>query len=362
MLDVTATNRGLLVPRMTTTQRNAIASPANGLMVFDTNTRSYWFYDVSAWKEVRSSTYLTDADNDTKIQVEESADEDRIRFDLGGSERLVLRRNAGGGTMLELGNNGSNTFFGSYAGQSNSSGTDNTFSGYYSGYMNSSGYNNTFLGSQAGTNNSTGVSNTFIGKNAGNQNTTASWNTFLGEQSGYQTTIGISNTFIGNNSGSHNTYGGGNTAVGHSSNWTNPDLFNCSFLGSSADASVAGLVNATALGQLATVSASDQVRIGNTAVTSIGGFAGWTNLSDGRFKRNLQESVPGLAFITRLRPVTYNLDIQGVNTFLGRDEAARDFSEKEKIAYSGFIAQEVEQAAIEKLLAAQNAQTSTSQR
>jgi hypothetical protein len=38
---------------------------------------------------------LRDADNDTKIQIEESADEDKIRFDTAGTERLVI--NADGG-------------------------------------------------------------------------------------------------------------------------------------------------------------------------------------------------------------------------------------------------------------------------
>jgi hypothetical protein len=37
-----------------------------------------------------SSDEIVDADSDTKIQVEESADEDKIRFDTGGTERAVL--------------------------------------------------------------------------------------------------------------------------------------------------------------------------------------------------------------------------------------------------------------------------------
>jgi len=38
-------------------------------------------------------TVLVDADNDTKIQVEESADEDKIRFDTAGSERMIIDEN-----------------------------------------------------------------------------------------------------------------------------------------------------------------------------------------------------------------------------------------------------------------------------
>jgi Chaperone of endosialidase/Head domain of trimeric autotransporter adhesin len=56
MLDVSSTNKGLLPPRMTTAQRTAIASPADGLLVFDTNTQSYWYRRVSIWTELPQST------------------------------------------------------------------------------------------------------------------------------------------------------------------------------------------------------------------------------------------------------------------------------------------------------------------
>lgn len=54
VLDVTSTTQGLLTPRMTTAQRIAIATPANGLMVFDTDIKSFYYYDTStpAWIKV----------------------------------------------------------------------------------------------------------------------------------------------------------------------------------------------------------------------------------------------------------------------------------------------------------------------
>jgi hypothetical protein len=49
-LDVTSTEKGFLPPRMTTAQRNLIASPATGLLVFQTdNIAGYYFYDGTAW-------------------------------------------------------------------------------------------------------------------------------------------------------------------------------------------------------------------------------------------------------------------------------------------------------------------------
>ena len=64
----------------------------------------------------------------------------------------------------------------------------------------------------------------------------------------------------------------------------------------------------TCIGTVATATATDMVRIGNTFVASIGGFQNWTNISDSRFKENVKEDVPGLAFINQLRPVTYQLN------------------------------------------------------
>ena len=55
MLDVSSTTGGVLVPRMTSAQRNAIASPATGLIVFDTNTASFYYYDGSAWVNLGST-------------------------------------------------------------------------------------------------------------------------------------------------------------------------------------------------------------------------------------------------------------------------------------------------------------------
>lgn len=51
-LDITSTNSGLLVPRMTTTQRNLIANPAKGLLVFDSTTSNFWFYNGSLWSQM----------------------------------------------------------------------------------------------------------------------------------------------------------------------------------------------------------------------------------------------------------------------------------------------------------------------
>ena len=84
-------------------------------------------------------------------------------------------------------------------------------------------------------------------------------------------------------------------------------------------------------------------------------------MSDGRFKDNRKENVPGLDFIKTLKPVTYNYNIHKLNSFLktGNKNIENDLrsgnccttaeeeaiAKKEKKLYTGFIAQEVEDAA-----------------
>jgi hypothetical protein len=49
---VDSTTQGALLPRMTTTQRNAIATPATGLIVYDTTLLSFYQYNGTAWTAV----------------------------------------------------------------------------------------------------------------------------------------------------------------------------------------------------------------------------------------------------------------------------------------------------------------------
>jgi hypothetical protein len=48
VLDVYSTSKGMLVPRMNTDQINLISAPANGLLVFNTDDNSFWFYNGTA--------------------------------------------------------------------------------------------------------------------------------------------------------------------------------------------------------------------------------------------------------------------------------------------------------------------------
>lgn len=55
VLDVKSTTQGVLLPRLTTAQRTAIANPVNGLLVFDSDTQGFWFRQNGAWVSLSGS-------------------------------------------------------------------------------------------------------------------------------------------------------------------------------------------------------------------------------------------------------------------------------------------------------------------
>ncbi|HMU72784.1 MAG TPA: hypothetical protein PKD93_08585, partial [Ferruginibacter sp.] len=57
MLDVKSSSKGMLIPRLTLAERNAVASPATGLMIYQTdNTPGFYFYDGAAWVSIVSAS------------------------------------------------------------------------------------------------------------------------------------------------------------------------------------------------------------------------------------------------------------------------------------------------------------------
>jgi len=138
--------------------------------------------------------------------------------------------------------------------------------------------------------------------------------------------------------------------VGANSGMTYDNGYNNVFVGANNDVNGAGYYNVIAIGQGVICTASSQARIGNSATNSIGGYANWTNFSDGRYKKNMKEDVKGLDFIMRLRPITYNLDVSGIRSHLGQKAPVdagtqQSIAAREQEVLSGFAAQEVEVAA-----------------
>lgn len=266
-----------------------------------------------------------------------------------GNESMRLNRSGSYNTAV-----GSTSLYGIQSGSFNvamgynalslaSTGSFNTAIGSYTLLSNNGNYN-TAIGHQSAMNASFDVSQiTAVGYSA-LQNTRASFNTAIGVQTLANNTSGTNNTAVGDRSLYGNTTGSGNTAIGDSAG-ARFTFNNATFVGYQAAASVTGLSNITVLGYRALATASNQVRIGNSSVVSIGGRVAWSTLSDGRFKEQVKEDVPGLAFINQLRPVTYVIDRQKFNRLRGiADESPEENTVKEK-RQTGLIAQEVHNAA-----------------
>ena len=54
-LDLNSTNKGILIPRMSSAQRGAIASPAKGLLVFDNDLNGFWYFNGTGWVTMNSA-------------------------------------------------------------------------------------------------------------------------------------------------------------------------------------------------------------------------------------------------------------------------------------------------------------------
>jgi len=216
-LDVKATDKGILIPRLNSAERTGIASPANGLLVYDSDTQSFWYFAGGSWVDLSGNNpvQISDTDQNTLVQVEESANEDVIRFDLAGQEVLVLDKNDTNAGVLAFPNSNQSVFIGQNAGTT-STGNGNIYIGENAGTANTSGQYNVMIGYESGVS-LTGLSNnTFVGSFAGFSATTGTNNTFLGSGAGGATSTGSNNTFVGLSTAQRNNLGGNNTMLGRS--------------------------------------------------------------------------------------------------------------------------------------------------
>ena len=182
ILDLTSNTKGLLIPRMTFGQRLGIASPALGLTVYQTNLiTGFYYYNGSSWKKIdASASSIADNDEDTKIEVEKNANENKIRFTIGSKEVITMQKNINSNFSLLM----------------------------------PSVLNNTYMGVASGSNNLTGVNNTAIGDST-LRLATSSYNTALGQRCLSALTSGSENTAIGFRTMQNTSFGSRNVAVGN---------------------------------------------------------------------------------------------------------------------------------------------------
>jgi hypothetical protein len=324
MLDISSTNKGLLVPRIALTgtgDKTTIPSPQTSLLVYNKATAGsgttavtpgYYYWNGTAWERLTVASSLSasawtlsgNKGTNPAVNFIGTTDNKSLLFKvnnvLAGKLSVTdvntswgyraLVKNTGffntavGRSALASNTSGSyNTAIGDSALTSNTTGNYNTANGHVALYYNTTGNYNTANGESALYNNTTGIYNTANGYQALSSNTTGSYNTAHGWAALYNNTTGIYNTAIGDSalfsnttgplntaSGKYalaaNTTGTSNTAYGTKALYFNTTGSNNTALGYSADVTSSDLTNATAIGYNTKVACSNCLVLGSDHV------------------------------------------------------------------------------------------------
>jgi len=166
ILDISSDSLGVLIPRMTREQRNAITNPAAGLMVCQTdNIIGFYYFNGTNWvaigKEALGINDLTDGKT-THSSI-------FLGVGSGNNEVDTNKMNVGIGDSVLFNNisGEKNTAYGYRSLRTNTSGESNTASGYQSSFFNTTGSSNTVFGFNANAFNQEGSNNTIVGCEAG---------------------------------------------------------------------------------------------------------------------------------------------------------------------------------------------------
>lgn len=301
MLDVTSTTKGMLIPRMSTAERNSIIGPAAGLLVYDNTLSLFYYHNGSAWVPLATSVWSTSGNSGTISGTHFIGTTDNQHLDIRTNNVVHTRIRTNG--QIDVLNTGMSVYLGENAGLNDDltnnsnvgigynalagivSGGSNVAVGYQA-LQNTTGNSNTGIGYQAMMANTTGESNTAVGQNALLNSTTGSYNIALGAQalSGSNTgnsnigigssalsanTSGLENVGIGPNSMTGNTTGTYNVGIGSGALATNTTGTNNIAIGHLADVTTGNLTNATAIGYNAKVAQSNSLVLGGTGADAV---------------------------------------------------------------------------------------------
>jgi hypothetical protein len=254
ILDVKSFNKGILLPRVSTTGRLAIPN-TKGMLVYDSTVGSFWFNTGTAWQNMAQAatipswaltgnggtnrkTFLGTIDNKPlviKVNNQLSGLVDPVTrntfwgFNSGTFITPVLANDNTGLGSFSLHANTTgvyNTGIGNSSLRSNTSGSYNTAAGGFSMYTNTTGSNNVAMGDSSLYSNTTGNYNTAGGNGSLYSNTTASDNAAFGYHAMYLNTTGSENTALGLNAMYSNTTGSENTASGVYALYSNTSGYN----------------------------------------------------------------------------------------------------------------------------------------
>jgi hypothetical protein len=287
ILDISNTTKGLLIPRMTTTERLAIVSPANGLLVYDNTVSHFFYYVASAWYPVSTSSsgWSINGNSGTVSGVNFLGTTGNQSFNIRTNNTVHTRFGTNGhieilntGMSTYMGelagvnddlNNRRNVGFGNYALSTVSTGAYNTAVGYLA-LQNTNNNSNTAAGFQSLAGNTSGMWNTAYGQSSllGNSST-GSYNTALGGQAIAGITSGQHNMAVGMHTMISNTTGNGNVAIGGAALNNNSTGNNNTAIGYLASTTSATYTNTTTIGNNAGVAQSNTVALGGTAGNAV---------------------------------------------------------------------------------------------
>lgn len=295
LLDMSSTGKGVLLPRMTAAQKSAIASPATGLLVYQTDGTAGFYYNggtpaAPAWLQLSPGLAAAWSLNGN------AGTNPSINF-LGTTDNqpLVFRQNNVYAGKFHYGLR--NYFIGNYSGI-NTTAPYNIAIGDSALLANTSGYSNIAIGSGAlqkstaysnlvavgdsalfrnglfndGSSVNNGTKNTAVGSKALYSNTVGFGNTAVGFEAGYANGGGYNNTLIGRNAMRNGGGSGaeGNVAVGAYSLDSNQNIHNTAVGAFSMRRNRTGIRNA-ALGHSAlsnNTSGSNNVGVGYYALNN----------------------------------------------------------------------------------------------
>ncbi|HEY8460033.1 MAG TPA: tail fiber domain-containing protein, partial [Blastocatellia bacterium] len=205
---------------------------------------------------------------------------------------------------------------------------------------------NAFFGTAAGDGNTTGADNAYFGWWAGKNSETGDNNSFFGAKAGQDTSHGDNNSFFGYRSGLANTTGSGNSLFGAYAEVSTHNLTNAAAIGSRAYVSRS---NSLVLGQIAGVNGAtadtnvgigvtgplDRLHVNGIIRVETLGQAGSQSLcrnakqqispcsSSLRYKTALAPFRDGLSLVNRLNPISFTWKDGGMRDLgLGAEDVA----------------------------------------
>ncbi len=239
LLELNATNKGLLIPKMTVAQKNAILLPATGLLIYQTDGTPGFYYNagpsiVPIWTMIGSGSSSSNswaltgnAGTNTTSNFIGTTDDQPLMFRLNNKwagKWDTKGRNYFIGDSCGANTTASGTIDGQYniaigdsAFLKNTTGHWNTAFGGMALYTNTDGSLNTAIGHKALYNNLTGSANTAIGFQTLFSNTTGGSNIAFGTSALYYNTKGSRNLAMGPNALDNNSEGNDNVGIGYQS-------------------------------------------------------------------------------------------------------------------------------------------------